>query len=226
MTMRKSMVAVVLPLLLAATGCDSGDGNQQDDRAGETCTTLLGKAGETWVKESSAQETGRADTGDLPSAKERFYQDARSWSAGDEQAVRLFSRTEVCRVVLRQQKPHTSRLSLAYGASSFPFDSPFGEKNSVEVPETLVPVNSDVKLVTRRLNGSMAYSVYVKCRVPGAPVGQEEGVPLEGSLTDTLVAGAGRLEHLTYLLHSARVVADAFGCRNDPVVPEAPPEST
>ncbi|MFA7757097.1 hypothetical protein V5F01_26630 [Streptomyces sp. NRRL B-2790] len=43
-------------------------------------------------------------------------------------------------------------------------------------------------------------------------------------MTDTLTRDTGTKPHLHYLLHSARVVAEEFGCRNHPVVPANLPE--
>ena len=218
---RVAAAHLLLTVLLGATACDVDDARNRDDRTADTCKSLLGEAGTAWVKGSSARETGVVDVVDLGSAKARFREDAMSWS-GDEDKVSRFSGSEVCRIVVRDQSPHTSALSLRFGASAFPFDSPFGEKNAVYDDETLTPVNEDVRLVTRRSGGSTSYDVYVRCRVPGAPEGQETGVPLQGSLTDTLTGGTAREERQKYLLHAAGVVAKRFDCRNHPVVPDRP----
>ncbi|MDV7216772.1 hypothetical protein [Streptomyces prunicolor] len=215
-----------MALLLGSAACSSDDTKDTGtgDRTRETCQDLLGTAGERWVKESSARQTGLVDVKDLKTAKAAFYDDARSWDPSSK-AVSSFLPTELCRIVVQDQKPHTSRLSISYGASVFPFDSPFGEKSDVSGAsgasgdETLVRANSDVKLVVRKNNGSYDYAVYVKCRVPGAPATQETGVPLAGSMTDTLTGDTGTGPHLRYLLNSARVVAKAFACGNNPTIP-------
>jgi hypothetical protein len=100
-------------------------------------------------------------------------------------------------------------------------DAPFG-KGKAGDSETLIPVSSDVKLVTRKQLGSTAYYVYVKCQVPGAASGQDAGMPLEGGMTDTLT-GSGRAEHLKRLLYAAGVVAKKFDCQSQPIIPAAPP---
>lgn len=215
---------LLVALLLGSAACSSGD--TKDAETGEAtrtaCEDLLGTAGEKWVKDNSARETGLVDVSALKTAKADFYDDAKSWDPNSK-AIPSFMPSEVCRVVVRDQKPHTSRLSISYGASVFPFDSPFGEKSDVNDEETLVPVNSDVKLVVRKNDGVYDYSVYVKCRVPGTPAAQETGVPLEGSMTDTLTGDKATKPHLQYLLHSAGVVAKAFACQNNPTVPASVP---
>ena len=213
-TARLLAFPLLMALLLLGSAACSADGTKDTgtgDRTRETCQDLLGTAGVKWVKDSSARQTGLVDVKDLKTAKAAFYDDARSWDPSSK-AVSSYLPTELCRIVVQDQKPHTSRLSISYGASVFPFGSPFGE-------ETLVSVNSDVKLVVRKNNGSYDYSVYVKCRVPGAPAAQETGVPLAGSMTDTLTGDAGTGPHLRYLLNSARVTAKAFACRNNPTLP-------
>ncbi|MFR9797771.1 hypothetical protein ACL02U_17970 [Streptomyces sp. MS06] len=222
--MRRTVaVGLLAPLLFTAAGCGSGDGKNAEDRAERTCRTLLGEDGVAWAETHSPQEAGPEQAEDVASAKDRFYRDARSWTADAEQAPPR-SDTEVCRIGMRAANPYKRRLSLSYGASTFPFDFPFGEKVSEGVPQVVFPVSSDVKLVARQLNGFTAYFVYVKCLVPGAPAGQENGAPLQGALTDSLVNNAGLREYLTYLLRSAGTVAKQFGCRNRPVVPATLPK--
>ncbi|MEU1708253.1 hypothetical protein ABZ478_23235 [Streptomyces sp. NPDC005706] len=217
-------IPLLVTLLLGSTACSSGDteGAGTGDRTRKACEDLLGSAGEKWVKENSPRDTGLVDVQDIESAKTDFYDDARSWKPGSK-ALPSFAESELCRVVVRGQERHTSRLSISFGASTFPFDSPFGEKSDVYDEEKPIHVNADVKLVVRKDDGTYDYSVYVKCRVPGAPAGQEAGVPLAGSMTDTLTRATGPDPHLRYLLHSARVAAGEFGCRNHPVVPASPP---
>lgn len=48
-------------------------------------------------------------------------------------------------------------------------------------------------------------------------------MPLAGAMTDTLTGDTGTRSHPQYFLHSARVVAKVFACRNDPTVPTKPP---
>ncbi|WP_330259510.1 hypothetical protein OG586_22600 [Streptomyces murinus] len=195
--MRKTMAVPALALLLATAGCGAGDTGKRDDGTATTCRSLLGAAGTAWVKRHSDQETGVADATGLDAAGARFREDARSWS-GDKDEVTMFGGSELCRVVVRDQKPHTSALSLRFGASNFPFDSPFGAKGGVYDDET-----------ARTLG-------------PDAPRGQETGILLHGSLTDTLTGATTPEDHQKYLLHAAGVVAKEFGCGNRPVVPSGP----
>ncbi|MFJ4804994.1 hypothetical protein [Streptomyces murinus] len=90
--MRKTMAVPALALLLAAAGCGSGDTGKRDDGTAATCRSLLGAAG-------------------LDGAGARFREDARSWS-GVKDKVTMFGGSELCRIVVRDQKPRTSVLSL------------------------------------------------------------------------------------------------------------------
>lgn len=215
------MAVPALALLLAAAGCGSGDTGKRDDDTAATCRSLLGAAGTAWVKRNSDRETGVADATGLDAAGARFREDARSWS-GDKDKVTMFGGSELCRIVVRDQKPRTSALSLRFGASNFPFDSPFGTKSGGYDDETARTLGPDVKLVTRTADGRTSYDVYVRCRVPDAPRGQETGIPLHGSLTDTLTGATAPEDHQKYLLHAAGAVARGFGCENRPVVPSGP----
>ncbi|MFD7403166.1 hypothetical protein ACFV7R_10935 [Streptomyces sp. NPDC059866] len=220
---------MLVTLLLGSTACSSGNAKESTDpektadSTRETCEVLLGAAGVKWVKRSSVRETGLAETSDLKSAKDQYYEDARAWDSQSNK-VPVFTGSEVCRVVVKEQKPHKNYLSFRYGASIFPFDYPFGKKTGIYDAKSVISVNSDVKFVIWKDRGSPdRYSVYVKCGVPGAPAGQETGVPIEGSMTDTLTGETTAENHLKYLLHSARVVAQTFDCQNKPTVPEELP---
>ncbi|AIV33896.1 hypothetical protein NI25_10665 [Streptomyces sp. CCM_MD2014] len=70
-----------------------------------------------------------------------------------------------------------------------------------------------MKLVTRDDDGTLEYSVYVKCQVSDASPGQERGVPIEGTMRDALTGDTDTNTHLTYLLKSARAVVDDFSCK-------------
>lgn len=214
----------LVALLLASAACGSGGTKNAEtgDSTRKTCEDLFGTAGEKWVKNNSTQETGLVDVKDLKTAKADFYDDARSWNPTSK-ATPSFMPAELCRVAYRGRQRRTSRLSISYGASVFLFGSPFGEKSDVYDEEKLVRVNSDAELVVRKDNGSYDYSVYVKCRTPGTPAAQETGVPLAGSMTDTLTRNTGTEPHLQFLLHSAQVVAKEFGCLNHHVVPAKAP---
>ncbi len=61
------------------------------------------------------------------------------------------------------------------------------------------------------------------CRIPGADPGQLEGAPLKGELEDSLTNEGSARVHLSHLLHSTRLLVEALGCTNKPVVPAEPP---
>ncbi|WP_405949992.1 hypothetical protein OG588_29935 [Streptomyces prunicolor] len=105
----------------SASACSSGATKDTGtgDRTRESCQDLLGTAGEQWVKDSSARQTGLVDVKDLKDLKAAFYDDARSRDPSSK-AVSPFLPSELCRIVVQDQKPHTSRLSISYGASVFP----------------------------------------------------------------------------------------------------------
>ncbi|MEU0127176.1 hypothetical protein [Streptomyces sp. NPDC006289] len=121
------------------------------------------------------------------------------------------------------------RIGLTYKPSPLPFDTAFdrGTETGIVLKPRLMQVNSDVKLVYGADEHREArYQVYVQCKIQGTPSGQEREVPLAGELTDTLTADVSVRDHLTLLLHSARVMANTIDCQNKPVVPRALPAST
>ncbi|BFO15823.1 hypothetical protein SHKM778_22110 [Streptomyces sp. KM77-8] len=84
--------------------------------------------------------------------------------------------------------------------------------------------NEDVKLdLTKDFKGVTHYGVYVRCKIPGTPLEQENITPLAGVLTDTLTEGTSEATRITHLLHSTRVMVDSLGCENKPSIPSRPP---
>ncbi|MDX3589029.1 hypothetical protein [Streptomyces europaeiscabiei] len=113
-------------------------------------------------------------------------------------------------------------LRVQFGPSSLPLD--FQVEGSED--GTITPVHSDVKLhQAEDYKGVVQYGVYVKCTIPGTSPDQETETPLTGVMTDTLTltSGTSARNHIKYLLHSARAMADALDCRNKPTIPAEPP---
>ncbi|MCF6523389.1 hypothetical protein [Streptomyces sp. JJ36] len=209
-----------MTLLLAATACSS-DGKEAAAGEAEACEGLLGAGGIEWIKKSTQQDTTLGSDGSIQSARSRFQKYARVWDPKSEE-VPLFSSTEVCRVLVQDQTPRKNYLTIRYGASIFPFDFPFEREIGMEAGRTVIPVNSEVKLVHYKERQGVAtqYHIYVKCKVSDSPEGQEREVPLQGVMEDTLTGDTSDEVHLKYLLHSTRVLVRDFGCQNRPSVPE------
>lgn len=161
---------------------------------------------------------------DLKSARALFYRQVENWGPEDTGAP-TFQRADVC-LARTDVADAKKQLEIRYGPSYFTFDTPLDEVSAAGDKAIETPVNSDVKLVHGKdRDGGVSYRVYVKCKIPGTPAKQENEIPVEGRLTDTLTGDTGARVHLTHLLHSAKVVADSFGCENKPVVPDEPPAS-
>ncbi|MDA4895826.1 hypothetical protein [Streptomyces sp. CCM_MD2014] len=207
----KSTIATstLVGLLIATTACDAGTKNSSSPSA---CERLLGQSGIAWLERSRGQEADSSERGGLKDAKEDFYRYARDWKPGSDKTP-AFLRTEVCRFSTPDKSNEQRALSLSYGASILPFDYPFNEEKDIYSSVSVVSVNSDVKLVTRDDDGTLEYSVYVKCQVSDASPGQERGVPIEGTMRDALTGDTDTNTHLTYLLKSARAVVDDFSCK-------------
>lgn len=120
------------------------------------------------------------------------------------------------------------QIGLTYKPSPLPFDTVFDKETEtgIVLKPRLARVNSDVKLVYGADEYREArYQVYVQCKIPGTPSGQERAVPLVGELTDTLSDSVSLRGHLSLLLHSARVMANTLHCQNKPIVPSTLPAS-
>jgi len=220
--MRKAAVGSLLVLLLGTGSCTSGDGDGKQTTADEqsACEQLLGASGVDWVKNSTKAKTGVAtDSETLQSARSLFYTYAKAWDLKISE-IPMFTNSELCRVLKTVGASSNKNLSIYYGASIVPF----AEKPGVSGTQTVTPVNTDVKLVHKTArNGNAKYYVYIKCRVSGAPAGQEDEAPIEGVMHDTLTGDTDVRVHMKYLLHSAGVVARSFDCQNNPTVPSDPP---
>ena len=223
-------LTAVAALLLGASACTTDKGGKEatNDAVADdsTCNELLGEAGLKWLKERTGGpgKVQLKNTDDLKKARSLFYQQVENWGPEDS-GVPTFLDADVCRVRTDVEN-HKKELAFRYGPSGLPFGFPFDKASTVRPAQTVTAVNSAVKLVHGKdRDGGVSYRVYVKCKIPGTPAKQENDIPIEGQLTDTLTGDTSARVHLTHLLHSAKVMADNLDCQNQPVVPAEPPAS-
>lgn len=224
--MRRALALPALAsLLLVASACtnESGDSTAAKE---STCKELLGDAGLKWL-EDRTRGPGKArlkSTDDLKTARSLFYKQVESWDR-DSTGIPSFVTADVCKA-RTEVADSGKQLKILYGPSLFPFDFPFDENSEVSAMPTVTPVNSAVKLVHGKDgDGTVSYRVYVKCKIPGTSAKQENEVPIEGELADTLTGDTSARVHFTHLLHSAQVMADNLDCQNKPTIPAEPPAS-
>ncbi|WP_405683836.1 hypothetical protein [Streptomyces sp. NBC_00057] len=190
----------------------------------KACQELFGASGlkqiDRGVEES--EELRFRSPASLADARSRHRDQVRKWTP--ESKPTPYIESNMC--MIRTDISTGMQIGLTYKPSPFPFDTAFdkGTKNGIISEPRLTQVNSDVKLVYGTDEYREArYQVYVQCKVPGTPAGQEREVPLTGELTDTLTDGVNVRDHLALLLHSARVMANTLDCQNRPVVPSTLP---
>ncbi|HET6357242.1 hypothetical protein [Streptomyces sp.] len=221
-------LTAVAALLLGASACTTDKGGKEatDDAVAEdsTCNELLGEAGLKWLKERMGGKARLKVIDDLERARALFYRQVVNWGPEDTGA-RTFQRADVC-LARTDVTDSRKQLEIRYGPSYFTFDAPFDKASEASPAQTVTRVNSAVKLVHGKdRDGIVRSRVYVKCKIPGTPAKQENDIPIEGQLTDTLTGDTGARVHLTHLLHSAKVMADTLDCQNKPDVPAEPPAS-
>lgn len=213
--MRISAISLaVAALLLTATSCSTeGDASTS---AADGCEEALGDSGIAWVgSHADVAGGGELDRGgvDLKDARAQHYKQMESGGSDGSHWS-----SELC-TITAFDAGKKKELKVEFGPSSLPFD--FQTKGAEE--GTITPVNSDVKLhQVEDSRGVVRYGVYVKCKIPGTSSRQETETPLAGVMTDTLTSGTSARDHMKYLLHSARVMADSLKCRNDPTIPAEP----
>ncbi|MFJ6633848.1 hypothetical protein ACIQMR_21040 [Streptomyces sp. NPDC091376] len=221
--------ATAIVLLLGAAACTTGKDDKGKDATTEaapdvsTCKQLLGESGLQWLEDRTGGKARLEVVDDLERARSLFHRQVKDWTP-EETGVPTFLRARTC---LAATGAATERqLEIRYGASYFPFDTPFDEATGVSPAQTETAVNSAVKLVHGKdSDGIVRYRVYVKCKIPGTPAKQENEIPIEGRLTDSLTGETSTRVLYAHLLHSAKVVANTFGCENTPVIPAEPPAS-
>jgi hypothetical protein len=216
-------------LLLGAGGCTSEDDG--DDRATaerETCEKLLGDEGLKWI-ESRTEKDRLKMTGPASLTENRADFRRQVLEAPKEYEPLRFNSSSACVAKRATSKYGDKSLSISYGPSEFPFNYDFGRspRDDRDTKRTAISVGPDVKLTywKHHLLGQMQYYVYVRCGVPGSPGSQLNEVPLEGHMTDQLTTDPSTRTHLQHLLHSAKVMADAFNCTNRPKIPSIVPVS-
>ncbi|MEU7568462.1 hypothetical protein AB0A99_21135 [Streptomyces fradiae] len=160
---------------------------------------------------------------DVAEVRDLLLDDFRAWGSDASHGTD----TQSARVCSVSGPASAARYRLAYEMSKETLDA-------VRAPGrgSLVRVNSDVVLTSswrppvEGLPGAVGrgeYAVYVACRIPGTDPGQLEGAPLKGELEDSLTNESSARIHYTHLLHSTRLLVEALGCTNKPVVPAEPP---
>ncbi|WP_228978668.1 hypothetical protein [Streptomyces sp. DH12] len=156
-----------------------------------------------------------ADDG-LNEARSAYYRHLREWKPTQDPG-KLPRSAELCSV--KRESDPSQLLYLSYGWSYAPFEHYRQQKD-----RPVFVVNDDV-LLTSGPDRQASYHLYVRCQIPGALPQQKDEVPVSGSLTDTLTGETDPRVPYTHLLHSARVMVEALGCTNKPVVPAQPPAS-
>ncbi|MFD3498549.1 hypothetical protein [Streptomyces sp. NPDC058678] len=200
-------------LILTTTSCTSDD--DPSDSATDGCEQTLGESGVKWI-ESHTGGSGSLERGgmSLQDARDEYNKQMDSWDPDGHHWA-----SELCTL---KADSSSKGLKIEFGPSSLPFD--FQVKSAAE--GVLTPVNSAVRLhQVKDSQGVTQYGVYVKCKVLGNPSEQESLTPLAGLMTDTLTSGTSARDHMTYLLRSARAMADVVECRNKPTIPTEPPAS-
>ncbi|MEC4019178.1 hypothetical protein [Streptomyces sp. H27-D2] len=226
---RVSTVVAAIMLILGTGACSENtkDADEKSDKADDwICKELLGTSGLEWLTERSKPDVPRFKSTDDPTeARSQFRKQIEHWDPAST-GIPMFTESDACRVRTDIHDQNT-QLSITYGPSLFPFDSPFGAKTVFGDTPTLTQINSDVKLVHGvESDKSAYYRVYVVCRISGAPAKQENEVPLEGELIDTLTGDTNARVHFTRLLHSTKVITDGLDCKNEPDIPTVPPNAT
>ncbi|MFI1940569.1 hypothetical protein ACH44C_25885 [Streptomyces purpureus] len=231
---RLATLAALTVVLLCASACTSDKGkNTNADAAPDdsTCNELLGDAGLKWLKEHTGDKARLKVEHDLKTARSAFHQQIENYyrkakkQGPKDPLAHMFQKAYVCTSKTDFTKRGTE-LEIQYGpaATAFDHDLSHPSRGGFKLVET--PVNSDVKLVHMTdPGGTISYILHVKCKISGTPAEQANEIPLEGMMIDTLTDETSSRIHYTHLLHSAKVVADTFGCENKPVVPAEPPAS-
>ncbi|MGW3658098.1 hypothetical protein ACWD6R_21490 [Streptomyces sp. NPDC005151] len=222
-------ILLLCSLALGASACSETTNDTDADTAAAqrgTCEELFGESG---LKEIDRGIEGSAELrfkspASLAEARTRHLDQVRKWTP--ESKLTPYVESNVC--MIRTNASTGMQIGLTYEPSLFPFDTSFEKetKNGIIPEPHLTEVNLDVKLVHGIDKYREArYQVYVRCRIPSTPAGQEREVPLMGELTDTLTDSVSLRGHLSLLLHSARVMANTLDCQNKPVVPSMLPAS-
>ncbi|MER7999342.1 hypothetical protein [Streptomyces sp. NPDC095613] len=230
--LRRTLPIPVMALVLLTGACTSDNAGEEptanataDATAGQaTCGELLGDAGVKWLESRTGGAGAVRLTSDhgLEKARSMLSGQIRNWEPG-RKGVPSYAESDVCRVTGDDDGP-AGELAIDYRPSILPFDAPITGSTDSDLTET--PVNSDVRLLRRVADGEEdQYVVFVTCKLPGTPEQQENAVPIEGTMTDSLTGDTGTRARFTHLLHSAQVMTGGLDCQNEPVIPAEPPAS-
>ncbi|MER5480840.1 hypothetical protein ABT026_28265 [Streptomyces sp. NPDC002734] len=216
-------------LLAALTGCDgSGNGGATTPRkALSACETLIGREGVKWAEAAASVpvEEFTKDRLDLAKAERWYQSSAYAWDPSKAEKMHLSIDPPLCEIGPVGAKVGARSVEISYGGSISGFDNLTSGSEHLGKGVQVISVNQDVRLVlwTER-NGETQRSVHVRCKVPQTPKGQEDGMPLQGMMSDSLTNDRDDKNRLTYLLRSAHVVVEAFDCENHPTVPTELPD--
>ncbi|MFF1464263.1 hypothetical protein [Streptomyces sp. NPDC058330] len=224
-----AFVALLCFLTFGVSACsEASDETDADtsDAQRKTCEELFGESGLEQIGHGieGSDELRFKSPSSLAEARTRHYDQVLKWNLESKSAP--YVESNVCGI--RTDVSTGMQIGLTYKPSVFPFGTTFGKgADGGTIPDPrLVQVNSDVKLVYGADGHREArYQVYVQCKVPGTPAGQEREVPLVGELTDTLTGSLSVRDHLALLLRSAGVMVNTLDCQNEPVVPSTLPAS-
>ncbi|CAL9441514.1 hypothetical protein SUDANB38_02277 [Streptomyces sp. enrichment culture] len=215
-------------LALSLSGCARPVPADPIAESRSRCEESLGGSAMTWLERRVSTLSFGFSRG-IDGTREWISRDMRAWKPGVAYPWTDTGSVSMCDMGGPGQGDHYTVEYRAYGETLDMVRAPGGYGHG-----SLVRVNDDVVL-TALLRppivsgagdiGTGTYRVYVACQVPGAHPGQIEGTPLEGTLDDTLTNEASARVHYTHLLHSTRLLVEALGCTNKPVVPAQPPAS-
>ncbi|WP_166026347.1 hypothetical protein [Streptomyces chilikensis] len=216
-------------LVVAVTGCDgSGDGSVVAPRkALSACETLIGREGVEWAEAAAPVPVEESTQGRLDLAKaERWYQSsAYAWDPSKADKTHMSIDPPVCEIGPVGAKVEARSVEISYGGSISGFDKLESGSEQLGEGVRVISVNQDVRLVLwTGTRDETLRSVHVRCKVPQTPEGQEDGMPLQGMMSDSLTNDRDDKNRLTYLLRSAHVVVEAFDCENHPTVPTQLPD--
>lgn len=222
--MRRAAIIVVLAFALSACGKPVPAEPTAVFRA--ACEESLSGPTITWLERRASTLSFRLSRG-IDGTRDRISKDLRAWKPGVAFPWTDTGSVSMCGV---GGPGHGDHYTVEYRATADALDmihAPGGLGRG-----SLVRVNDDVVLTALWRPpmegvaddiGAGRYRVYVACQVPGADSGQLERAPLMGELDDTLTNESSARIHYTHLLHSTRLLVEALGCTNKPVVPAEPP---
>ncbi|WP_166027643.1 hypothetical protein [Streptomyces chilikensis] len=218
---RAAVSAAAVLLTTIATGCDDdGRADEAQPSKATACETLIGREGIAWAETAAASRTEESTRTALDVAKAEawFQSSAYAWNPSRTEKPHPSIDPALCKIVPEGVGEASRSMEISYGGSVARFDELEPKELGDEV--RVIPVNSDVRLVIwGGVKETRLRSVHVRCKVPLTEEGQEDGMPLQGRMRDSLTTDRDDKNRLTYLLRSAHVIVEAFDCENRPTVP-------